>query len=579
MPRSIALTGVITLFICFLGVSPTLKPTPDSSEYIGLAQSLATGQGYTFNGYRGSHHPPLTSLVLAGIMALTGNPQPAGLTLILMKAAQLLMALGFALGAWRIAHRYLDDRQAQLVGLLVLANLVLFQHSMYILSDVLYCFLSLWALVMFQEKLSRKKWLLGAALIGLAWITRMIGVALGVALVGWVLFGKHHVSRWRQRYPLLPLLLALIVIPLLAWKILCPADYSYMEAYSKLTGETNLGAILLNRIITVVPTTPLRAVQVTLNIEQIILPLPVVLPFFLVLVLVWFRMFYRKLGLPEWYVLFYMIIISTAADQGPRYYLPLLPFFLIYSFLAFNWAGRYWKTRENHRRVFILAFTGLAVLLLAYLAFAARNGRPIFHPVAFLRGGLLYLLLAVSLALWGCLLAGRIPPRPVPRWIPTLFLAAYLGTGWLYGIGYAMLEHGWLRSRPPMLMGYAPYYRLGRTLKTHPDIPEPLLCAHPSIVHLGAGKLTRAPLPDVHATCRQLRHRRYRSTAFLHPAPPAGPGENDANQVIRILTEHYPEYFRPVERKDIPEQFHVYLIQENALVACTRNHPEPTPDQ
>ena len=56
------------------GVSGQYKPTPDSAEYVGLAQSLVQGQGYSFNGHEGSRYPPLCALVLAGVMKVTGQP-------------------------------------------------------------------------------------------------------------------------------------------------------------------------------------------------------------------------------------------------------------------------------------------------------------------------------------------------------------------------------------------------------------------------------------------------------------------------------------------------------------------------
>ena len=174
----ITVAAVITLFLYLAGVSSQYKPTPDSSEYMGLAYSLAQGNGYQFNGWVGSYHPPLTPIVLAGIIKISAWLKMTGAPIALMKIGQVVFAVIFALGSWRLGRRYLDEAPARLVGLLVLANILVFQHCMFILTDALYCCLSIWALVLLGDHRNLRRWAMGVLLIALAWLTRIMGVAM-----------------------------------------------------------------------------------------------------------------------------------------------------------------------------------------------------------------------------------------------------------------------------------------------------------------------------------------------------------------------------------------------------------------
>ena len=131
----------------------------------------------------------------------------------------------------------------------------------------------------------------------------------------------------------------LIATPFVLWKIFYQSSgegYFY-SWFAPIAGSTNLFDILLNRIWMVFPITPLRSIQALLNIEQIQLPLYFAIIIFGVLVVSWWSLFKSRRAFAEWYVFFYMAIISVSADQGPRYFMPLLPIFLIYGIVGLRW--------------------------------------------------------------------------------------------------------------------------------------------------------------------------------------------------------------------------------------------------
>ncbi len=66
-PRWVQWTVAVFLVVLYLGTTPgKWWPTPDSAEYVGLAESLARGDGYRFNGEISTRQTPGLPLLLAG---------------------------------------------------------------------------------------------------------------------------------------------------------------------------------------------------------------------------------------------------------------------------------------------------------------------------------------------------------------------------------------------------------------------------------------------------------------------------------------------------------------------------------
>ena len=91
------------------------------------------------------------------------------------------------------------------------------------------------------------------------------------------------------------------------------------------------------QVLVIAPITSLRTAQALLNIEQIKLPVYFSFVVLVVLFIGWWCLFKSRRALPEWYVLFYMALMSFWADQGPRYLMPLVPLFFIYGIVGVKW--------------------------------------------------------------------------------------------------------------------------------------------------------------------------------------------------------------------------------------------------
>ena len=112
--RIAALSMVIAAGYAFL-VARSQFLTGDPTFYVGLAESLVEGRGYTFMGVPHAMYPPGLPLVLAPFVAI-GGPD-----LILLQAVVAVFAL-LSVAAVLFMFREWDPRLAVAVGLLVLFN-------------------------------------------------------------------------------------------------------------------------------------------------------------------------------------------------------------------------------------------------------------------------------------------------------------------------------------------------------------------------------------------------------------------------------------------------------------------------
>lgn len=203
--------------VYLLSVNSIWIPVPDSALYLGLAKSLANGQGYQFNGQPNNWVPPGLPIILAGLYSLFGESY---------FSANLFMALTALAGGLMIylSLSLLDDKRmafAVLVATLVCNHYYRYSHM--VLTDVpfvpifygiLYCGLrairgSAW-------------WLLGVVLISVVGITiRLPGLTvlgpLAVAIAVQPFAGKSFSRR-------------MIVAAVLLLAILATAIFWYINA-------------------------------------------------------------------------------------------------------------------------------------------------------------------------------------------------------------------------------------------------------------------------------------------------------------------------------------------------------------
>ncbi|MCP4711326.1 MAG: glycosyltransferase family 39 protein, partial [Planctomycetes bacterium] len=213
----------------------------------GLARSITAGQGYQFNDRIGSRYPPVLPIILAGLIFISQQADSVFSMVALAKIVQVALALLMAVGGWRLANHYLDQRLSALVGLLIWSNLCLFQHSMFILSDVLYGCLSIWGLILLQDKVSRKRFVSSLILISLAWLTRSVGMLLVAALAAGIIFSRPQMfqGKWRWIWGIIAPVIC--IAPNILWKTVAAGSDGefYLTWWIAESGQNNLPMAIL----------------------------------------------------------------------------------------------------------------------------------------------------------------------------------------------------------------------------------------------------------------------------------------------------------------------------------------------
>jgi len=126
-------------------------PSSDGEVYLSIARSLATGRGYTFNGYSVSLIPPGWPVVL--MFAMKISPFFAFLNLLPM------MFMLASAGVWYlILLRFTSFKRAFIVVLVTSTVFVTYQMSRVAYSDALFCFLFSLAILLSLQMRDKKGW-------------------------------------------------------------------------------------------------------------------------------------------------------------------------------------------------------------------------------------------------------------------------------------------------------------------------------------------------------------------------------------------------------------------------------------
>ena len=161
-----------------VGTTHRWEPSPDSALYLGLARSLATGEGYRFNGQISTTVTPGLPWVLAGVQLAFGEQ---------MLAANLFVVL-CGLAALVMVHqtvRLLSDRRTALAVMLATAfSYPMFFNAHRVLTDVPFMLL-FWAMFYVAVRCLRSAWPWGW--VALAGLLSAVGVTVrapGALLIG-----------------------------------------------------------------------------------------------------------------------------------------------------------------------------------------------------------------------------------------------------------------------------------------------------------------------------------------------------------------------------------------------------------
>ncbi len=178
------------------GALASQTPAGDAAQYVEIARSLVTGEGFRMdNGFR-SYRPPLFPLFLTPFYRFVSEPVPAILFVHgLLGAATCVLALG-------LAARLAGTAAGLAVGVACALSFELLSANGRILSETLFTFLltgAMLALLCWRRR--PVGWVaLGAGLLmGLAVLTRSMVVLLPLGLAAWMPVAHPPVQRAFRR--------------------------------------------------------------------------------------------------------------------------------------------------------------------------------------------------------------------------------------------------------------------------------------------------------------------------------------------------------------------------------------------
>jgi len=210
-PEAWLALGVLLFAGLYLAaIGPYWNISPDSVRYVGAARGLADG-GF-FEKLR--FHPPVTSLVFAAVLLVFPDGYSA------LNATTTLLFILSLWFAYLLLRRTTTRGTCLLILVLSLASRDLFSESTGLLSEPVYMFASLLALVLLErseeEGRSRLRELAGGGLLVAIPLTRTIGVTLVLAVL--LLEGKALLSR-RGGSPLVLALAGLGLLATVLWEV------------------------------------------------------------------------------------------------------------------------------------------------------------------------------------------------------------------------------------------------------------------------------------------------------------------------------------------------------------------------
>lgn len=368
-PFIIVALVVVGALLLAAGVSPYWRITPDSALYTGLADSIATGRGYTFAGDPQPSIPPVFPLLLSLARRAAGFFDPDGS---LLDAFVYLNA--FAAGAGILAlvsaslllGRIGGGRQAALALLFLVTARRFFQFSIVPLTDIPYCAVSwtaLWLVLRAESRGGRATWFAAAGFLAIAPLTRLVGMAL-VAAVGlhYIMLLRRSAKRAVAFSRLLVLLPALITTAVFISMVLASRGGDAFNYYDDLIADRS-GAAMLARVAYNFRTLPADLFEAVVNLESI-----GGLGFaFTAFACVGAAACWRKgMRLPVIYCLLYLVYVALGEEVRPRYVLAVLPFLYVFVITACQvllaFVSRRAKTALAAARK---TFAALAVVIIA----------------------------------------------------------------------------------------------------------------------------------------------------------------------------------------------------------------------
>ncbi|MFB3893753.1 MAG: ArnT family glycosyltransferase [Phycisphaerae bacterium] len=196
VPRRLVLIAACVIVLLYAsGIHGQWWPSLDSSGYLVLGRSIASGEGYRFNGQVDDTHPPGLPLLLAGVYLLAGE------NYWLFNGLITLSALGVLALMHACLKRITDPASALLLTVMTALGYRFFLNASRILSDMPMALLA-WLAIYASMRLGRGRWAwMSMACLSSAGtvLFRAAGLLLMGALAVGVLLDVRLFGPWRRR--------------------------------------------------------------------------------------------------------------------------------------------------------------------------------------------------------------------------------------------------------------------------------------------------------------------------------------------------------------------------------------------
>jgi 4-amino-4-deoxy-L-arabinose transferase-like glycosyltransferase len=340
-PREIAtLATLATAVAVGLFYLSTIRPGQswgdDFAMYVRHARNLAQGTSYSetgyifnpnFSGFAPRTYPPVFPVLIAPVYRLFG------LDLEAMKVVSILFFVAALLTLAALLHDAHSPWRAPLVIGLVGFHPYFWQFKDHVLSDLPFLFFILLALLASMRahqahRSPSSRWglaILAGIAIYLASGTRTLGVLLVPALIGWDILRRRRVSA------VTAVATAVFLVGTGVQRLLLVSDTNYLDEVILSTDIVARNTIaylrdlsefwddgrtdILRKILFLV-SAPLVVVGYLIRLAERRTPAEVFVPLYVLVVLVW------------------------PFHQGPRFLIPIVPFYMLYLVVGLDWVGR-----------------------------------------------------------------------------------------------------------------------------------------------------------------------------------------------------------------------------------------------
>ena len=218
----IVLFAFLCIFRYFSLDDPYFVESDDSACYILLGKSIAAGQGYSMVWTQKVEPyvkaPPGFPILLASVIKVFGY------NLSVLAMIPIILGLGILVIMVCFFDEISDRSIVAYVLMLTCLSAYFFSYIHLILSEILYMFFSLTALLYIQKAGKREFFynrymIIGALFIFVAYFTRIMGITLVLALAALVFFDVRPDKRRAKYFVYTLLLFLLLVIPILLWEL------------------------------------------------------------------------------------------------------------------------------------------------------------------------------------------------------------------------------------------------------------------------------------------------------------------------------------------------------------------------